>query len=210
MVDPDVQERLAGADWDRISLRLVDYALFKVRRLKWRTGDRESLPEGKTAEDLACEAIEKVLSGDRRWDPDACPDLVEYLKGVVDSLVSHLVISEEHRRVRRMPQTEEGQEVEELLKLANPGAATAKHLVTAQIDPETQTIGKMEAERFVGEIFEEIAEDKELELVMDALLRGNVKAREIAAETGIDVGRVYKLREKLDRLVRRVEKRLQN
>jgi hypothetical protein len=210
LVDPDVQERLAGADWDRITLLLVDYATSKVRRLKWRTGDRESLPEGKTPEDLAYEAIEKVLSGDRKWDPAGCPDFVEYLKGVVDSLVSHLVISEEHLRVRRMPQTEEGQEVEELLTLAKPGAETAEHLVTIQIDPEAQTVGKMEAERFVGEIFEEIAGDKELDVVMDALLRGNVKPREIAADTGIDIERIYKLREKLDRAVNRVEKRLQN
>jgi hypothetical protein len=210
LVEPDVQDRMAGEDWERITLLLVDYALFKVRRLKWRTGDQESLPEGKTAEDLAYEAIEKVLSGARKWDPATCPELVGYLKGVVDSLVSHLVISEEHRRVRRMPQTEEGQEVEELLTLAKPGAETAEHLVTIQIDPEAQTAGKMEAERFVGEIFEGIAGDKELEMVMDALLRGNVKPREIAAETGIDVERIYKLREKLDRTVRHVERRLRN
>lgn len=210
LVDRVVQEKLEEANWDEITLRLTAYALFKVRRLKWRTGDRESLPEGKTAEDLTYEAIEKVLSGERQWDPAACPDLLGYLRGVVDSLVSHLVISEEHRRVRRMPQTEEGQEVEELLTLAKPGAETAEHLVTIQIDPEAQTVGKMEAERFVGEIFEEIAGDKELEMVMDALLRGNVKPREIAVETGIDVERIYKLREKLDRSAKRIEGRLQN
>lgn len=205
MVDPDVCEKLERADWERITLDLVHYALFKVRRLKWRTGDRESLPEGKTAEDLAYEAIEKVLSGDRKWDPAACSDLLRYLKGVVDSLASHLVVSEEHRRVRRMPQTDEGQEVEELLRLSDPAADTAENLV----DPETQVVGRVAAEQFVDALFDEIAGDKELETMMDVLLRGIVKPKEIAAETGMNVERVYKLRERLDRAVQRVEKRTQ-
>lgn len=208
LIDPDVREKLERADWERITLTLVRYALFKVRRLKWHTGDRESLPEGKTAEDLACEAIEKVVSGDRRWDPTTCPDLLRYLKGVVDSLVSHLVVSEEHRRVRRMPQTDEGQEVEELLTMADPTAETAEHLVSVQVDLETRVVERLAAERFVDALFDQIAGDEELEAMVDILLRGIVKPKEIAAETGMNVERVYKLREKLDRAVQRVEKRI--
>lgn len=118
-------------------------------------------------------------------------------------------MSEEHRRVRRMPQTDEGQEVEELLTLADPTAETAEHLVSVQVDPETRVVERLAAERFVDALFDQIAGDEELEAMVDILLRGIVKPKEIAAETGMNVERVYKLREKLDRAVQRVEKRIQ-
>lgn len=210
LVDADILERLEAANWEHMALALTDYALFKVRRLKWRTGDKESLPKGMTAEDLACEAIEKVWSGERQWNPTESPDLLAFLKSVVDSLVSHLVLSADHLYVQRMPETSDGREIEELLKVADPSSDTAQDIVTVQHDPECLVISRMTAERFVGALFEEIAGDGELEGMVTALMGGAVKPKEIAKEMGIEVERVYKLRERLDRAVMRVEKRLPN
>ena len=210
LVDTDVLERLEAANWEYIALALTDYALFKVRRLKWRTGDKESLPKGMTVGDLAYNAIKEVWSGDRRWNPTESPDLLAYLKSVVDSLVNHLVNSADHLQVRRMPETSDGAELEELLKVADPGSDTARDIVTVQHDPETLAISKMTAERLVGALFEEIAGDGELEGMVTALMGGAVKPKEIAKEMGIEVERAYKLREKLNRALMRVEKRLPN
>ena len=42
---------LNQADWRVLQLKLLEYALFKIRRLNWRTGG-EVLPKGLSAEDL--------------------------------------------------------------------------------------------------------------------------------------------------------------
>jgi len=97
LVKPEILKKLKESDWSDILPRLVLYAEFKVRRLYWRTKEKNTLPDGSTAEDLAHQAIELVFSGDRRWAPDKNPDILLYLKSVVDSLVSHSVHSYEHR-----------------------------------------------------------------------------------------------------------------
>ena len=75
----------------------------KVGRLR----GTESLPAGKTPEDLVQESVEKVLSGERRWNPRKQPDLLAHLKSVVDSVVNHLAECKEHALVKRFPVTPE-------------------------------------------------------------------------------------------------------
>ena len=66
-----------------------------------RRGVDSVLPEGQEAADLVHEAVEKVLSGERQWDPVSVPDLQVYLTGVVRSGVASRdwwVESRSHRR----------------------------------------------------------------------------------------------------------------
>ena len=86
-MDETIFEHLQKADWDDIAVRLTDYAVKKARRYRWRTGTAIG---GESAEDLAFEAIKRVLDGDRKWNPQENHDLFQYLTGVVDSLLSHL------------------------------------------------------------------------------------------------------------------------
>ena len=83
-------------DWADVGIRLTAYATWKARNLRWRTGRTDVLAGGKTPEDLAAEAILKVLAGERAWDPGRGP-LLPYLEGVVDSLMSHLAASSDNR-----------------------------------------------------------------------------------------------------------------
>lgn len=55
-MDSTIFERLNAQDWDYLSVKLLRYALMKVRRLGWATGSGENpnLPNGMSAEDLAC------------------------------------------------------------------------------------------------------------------------------------------------------------
>lgn len=92
----DVQRQLNHVDWAEVGVRLTAYASWKARNLQWRTGCAEALAGGKTPEDLAADAILKVLGGDRAWDPNRGP-LLRYLEGVVDSLMSHLAASADNR-----------------------------------------------------------------------------------------------------------------
>lgn len=92
----DVQRELDRVDWADVGVRLAAYATWKARNLHWRTGRADALAGGKTPEDLAADAILKVLGGERAWDPSRGP-LLRYLEGVVDSLLSHLAASADNR-----------------------------------------------------------------------------------------------------------------
>lgn len=203
-MDDRVFNLLQQADWPRIALELTDYASTKVQRLQWRTGSGGGLPQGKTPEDLAYDAIGKVLSGDRRWDPDQNPDLLGYLKAVVDSLVSHLVESEEHMRVRRLPQTEEGAELEGVLQVADPESPAARYLPRRPATPEEDLLAKESEEAVVGEIFKAVQGDPELEGLVAAMMEGYTKPAEIAQAKGMKTERVYQLIRKLKRRLLRL------
>ncbi len=92
----DVRRELDRVDWADVGVRLAAYATWKARNLRWRSGHTDTLAGGKTPDDLASEAILKVLGGERAWDPDRGP-LLRYLEGVVDSLLSHLASSADNR-----------------------------------------------------------------------------------------------------------------
>jgi len=91
-MDLEARRRLQEADWVDIGIRLTAYAMWKARNYRWRTRQVWALAAGKTPEDVAREAIVKVLDGSRAWEPERGP-LLPYLQGIVDSLMSHLAAS---------------------------------------------------------------------------------------------------------------------
>jgi hypothetical protein len=91
---------LLAVNWAEVGVRLVAYATWKARNLHWRTGHSWELAAGKTPEDVAAEAIAKVLDGTRAWDPRRMA-LLPFMQGVVDSLMSHLAESLDNRIQQR-------------------------------------------------------------------------------------------------------------
>ncbi len=100
----DIERDLRDVDWAAVGIRLTAYATWKARNRQWRTGRSDALAGGRTPEDLAAEAVLKVLSGERAWDPRRGP-LQPYLEGVVDSLLSHLADSLDNRIQERWSET---------------------------------------------------------------------------------------------------------
>jgi len=198
-LDERICNLLREADWENITLELTDYAVMKVKRLRWRTGSYESLPQGKTPDDLAYDAIEKVLSGDRRWNPNKNPNLLNYLKTVVDSLVSHLVESEEHKRVQRLPETKDGVDLEEMLPL------DSRLLAHRPKNPEEILLEKEREKQVWSKIIEAANGDIELEVLVEALKEDYAKPGEIAQEWQLDVKEVYQSIRKLKRRIAKLE-----
>lgn len=91
-MDAETRRRLREADWADLGIRLTAYATWKARNYRWRTRQVWALAAGKTPEDVAREAIAKVLDGTRAWQPHRGP-LLPFLQGIVDSLMSHLAAS---------------------------------------------------------------------------------------------------------------------
>lgn len=170
-------ERLKAQDWDNLSARLQRYAQGRVQRLGWATGSGKdpNLPKGMSSGDLACEAIARVFEGKRSWDPGKESDLFRFLCNVVDSLVYHLVHSEEHGE-RKKP-------ADGALLLAEPG-------------PD----GRASQEDGLLELaLEALDDDPALLKVFELCYDGMVKPADIACSMGLQVDQVYRLKEKMKR-----------
>ena len=194
-MDEKILEELEQADWNRIYRELPKYTYLKVKRLSWRNQSYENLPQGKTPLDIVQEAIAKVFNGTRQWNPDEI-DLLNYLKTVVDSLVNHLVESKNHKILQRLPETENGVSLEEVLPL------DASSLSSRPKTPEEILLEQEREEQVWSEIIDAADGDVELEILVDSIMEGNSKPAEMAEEKGIDVQRIYQLRRKLRRRMR--------
>src|SRR3990172_10704706 len=83
-------------DWPDLIKKLTAYVHFKVNyHKKWLRGSKE-LAEGYKPEDIVFESITDIYIGDRNWNIDKYPSLVDFLKSVIDSKVSNLVRSYSH------------------------------------------------------------------------------------------------------------------
>ena len=83
---------------------LSSYADRKMSRHWWagHFSTRGAVPLGIESDAIAADAIVDYLKGERKWDKMAYPDLEAFLRGAVDSMISHLVRSRENRRTRTL------------------------------------------------------------------------------------------------------------
>lgn len=198
-MDDQTWDLLKSADWESITCGLLRYTQKKVQRRYW-VRSWEELPKGQQIEDIAYEAIARVLSGSlddgklrgrlkgkRAWNPVEHPDLFGFLCDVVDSLIYHLVHSWENRELVPLP--------EDTNQLQNLPALT-----------EDCIESEMVAQEAADELIELVSAEKDQELmtVLEQVWDGKTKASEIATATGIPVARIYRINEKLKRLGERL------
>ncbi len=79
-------------DWASIMNKLYAHSII---RLRWFGLTSEKRMQGKEFKDFANEAVTRFLEGKRKWDSKKEPDLPNYLKGVVNSLIWSLYKSKE-------------------------------------------------------------------------------------------------------------------
>jgi hypothetical protein len=201
---------LNQADWKRIQLKLLEYACFKIGRLKWRTG-QGILPKGIAPEDIVVGAIQKTYEGAtthetgpgiRRWNPDTAPDLLDYLKAVVDSDVNHLVSSEEHRLTNYHAQATPEEASEAIERLVSPGISNPEESLLRR-ERESSEDGFVE---FFNELQASFAHDPAVQKVLSSyreqsLKSETIKPAAVARDTGMDIEEV---RNAIKRLRRRI------
>jgi hypothetical protein len=207
------REALARMSEDELAemiLRLGRYALRESNRLRWRTGDSVELPGGETIDSIVSLALEKTLSGDRRWDPKAQPKLQEYLMDVIDSLLNHLATGKENSLfIKASP-------VDGAIDPEGGGSAQAHGrdvdwLVRGAISPEALLLRKEEEqlhERALELLLAECDGDPVLVRIIEVMLQGHDKADRIAAAAGINIREVYNAMKRLDRKAAHVSSRI--
>lgn len=85
-MDKFTLDKLESQDWKSIIVKLTAEVRFRLFTLK----DKKML-EGKTPYDIAIEAIEKLYTGERKWDFEKDPDILKFLKyNVIKSMTNNL------------------------------------------------------------------------------------------------------------------------
>jgi hypothetical protein len=206
----DLLERTPEDELDRMILELGFYALKVRNEYHWRTKDREALPKGETIKSIVSLALERVLSGERRWNPAQQPDFMKFMRDVIDSLINHLARSKDNALLTTLP--EEGFQ-DEICWRPEPDDARpgAEWLARSEATPEQALIDEESEEqknKAIRILLDECVGDHTLSKVVGAMLGGCDHCGEIAAAVGIEVREVYNAMKRLDRRVASVSRRL--
>lgn len=162
---------LEAHDWQATIIKLTAYA---VSLCLYR---KAPLPGGQEPEDLAMEAIDRVFRQERCWDPEKNPDLMNYLKSVVKSLLSNELTSIEG--------STRHESVDEAAGILSDAPTQEDELYYEELDQHILT-------RLRG--------DPLLCLVYKALKDG-YKPGEISEEYGLDIREVRNAQKRLHRSV---------
>ena len=195
--------QLQEADWGAIGKELLAFAVWWAERYPWRSGTTQILPRGNTLEDIVQQVILKTIEGRRKWDPAKGP-LVPWLKDQIKSEIDALAKSAPHNREIPFPEGEEGEERQDLQDKVEQRAVESGVLGrTRPQSPESIVLEREEAERTaekVNAIFQAVEGEPELEEVLDAILAGCVRPRDLAEELDVPIREIYN---RLRRLRRR-------
>lgn len=161
---------LDAHDWEPTITRLTAYVIMICRFRRYR------LPVHLQPEDIVVDAIDKVYSGERNWEPSRDADLGKYMASVVKSMMSNLIES------KQLPTTD---------------------LDSATVAEEVQSYHSLEYEDLNKRIVEAVRNEPDLALIFKALKEG-FRPREIAEEYHLDIRIVNNAQKRLRTLVTRL------
>lgn len=194
-----VEEQLDDALIERLAL----HADNKMKRLIWQGVLGGSVPGGQTAKDFVKLAVTKTLKwaqgdkGGRRWNYAEQPDLFLHLKSIVDSDVNHAAECWENRNFlseAAMTKTgADGQEFNAMMTIAAELPTPSENCVAAEVE--------LARERLLFQFFDFLADDTQLQKVMECLFDGITKSAEQAKRLSISEKEMYVVTKRLSRQI---------
>jgi hypothetical protein len=164
-----VVDRMSDRDWHGLILQLGRYALHRSRRFYWRTGHSGELPYGEMTDSIVSKAFVLWLTGRRRWNPAEYPDLPSFLRGVIDSLLSHFANGYDNRN----------------FELRSSNFDDTPH--SSGATPESDLLAHeraAEADRLLSDIIQHSQQDAVVIEIIDAMRNGAGTRRDIVKVTG--------------------------
>lgn len=208
----EVLARMSEHELAELILRLGRYALRESNRLHWRTNDSVELPGGETIDSIVSLALEKTLSGERRWNPETQPKLQEYLMDVIDSLLSHLATGRDNSLFIKAT-SPDGMISEADKSILHTVGRDVDWLSRRGVSPETLLLQQEEVElheRAFELLREECEGDPVLLRIIEVMRDGNEKAEQIAGASGLNIKEVYNAMKRLSRKAVRVSLRIRD
>jgi hypothetical protein len=190
--DPSIREALKKADWNAVLPRVLKYAVSRAKIFSW-LGDKVD-PEVLVQEAIARTYGNGTRGNYRNWNREKCPDLANFLIGIIRSMTSHDAEHGVEFPKESLFKEDGSPKDEKILKSADE---TARVLM-----PKTPEVELIENENFrsLKDQLDSISIDNEdLGLVIVCLEDGISKPRQIAQETGFDINNVNNLLRKLRR-----------
>ena len=184
MVNKDLIEFLNSLDWNDIIKRLTAYCDWKIRAGKWWRRDTEELAKGFKPIDIVFEAINGLYTEDRNWNRERYPEVIDFLKSVIDSKISNLIYSYDH--INQLIQERNDEE-------DDPGLDKYSGKTVDVLD-------EMVANELLNKIYGAIKDDEELEELL-LLILGGSPPREIAKQLDTGVDDIYNRIKRLRRIL---------
>jgi len=194
--DPTIHADLKKADWDAALPRVLKYAVSRAKMFKW-LGD-EVEPEA-----LAQEAIARAYGigtrgNYRNWDKERCPDLGDFLIGIIRSMTSHKAEHEAEFPSESLFNEDGSAKDSKILKSCDETAGPSKPKT-----PEEEIIENENLQAFKDELDSLADGDEDLGMVILCIEDGISEPRNIADATGFEKDKVNyllkRLRRKLDK-----------
>jgi hypothetical protein len=208
----DLLGRMAEGELEKMILELGYYASKVSREYRWRTNDKQALAKGETVNSAVSLALEKVWSGERRWNPEQQPDFKKFMRDVIDSLINHLAQGKDNVLLRSAPQEgRPGTEDDLDWHTGSKKDAHTEWLARAETTPEQALLdqeSEAKKDEAIKSLLEECARDQVLTKIVNAMLEGYDQCGEIAEVAGIGVKDVYNAMKRLDRKIASVRRRM--
>ena len=198
----EVKRRLEQANWKDISAKLLYYVRGKASKFRLMPA-KGYISRGVSGEDIVRDAIAKTWAGERVWDPGKVPDLLYFLQRVFDSLLdNHLGLRSHKAEVSE--QASDPTNPNETISLTDYGKPLTEDSIKTTQSAETQVIEQYNYLQLQEKIFGIVKGDQELaDLATTFIDEGMSKAEEIARFMEVDIDRVYRLKEKFKRQLRK-------
>jgi hypothetical protein len=188
---------------DALIERLAFHALQKLERRYWQGVLGGEVPGGDQAMDFVEKAIQKTLrvtqgeNGGRKWDCEVQPDLFQHLKSVIDSDINHAAESWENRNFRSeaalTSTTEDGQKVGLLGLIPASTPNPSDECLAAEQEEARQKV--------LFAFVDFLADDSEVQKVMELLFDGVVKPKDQAQRLGLSAKQMYVLTQRMSRRI---------
>ncbi len=195
--DASIQKDLDDADWNAVLPEVLKYAVERAKKFKW-LGTYRMEPE-----ELVQEAIVRAYGvgndgGYRNWNKQDCPNLAKFLNGIIKSITSHE--ADHVVNFANEPIYNEGQSKDEkILKLDD----TAE--ISKPKTPEEEFLEEENLRTFDDELDKLADGDVDLGMVILCIKDGIGEPRNIADETGLEIEKVYNLKRKLRRKLKKYQ-----
>jgi len=187
----EIHAELDKADWQEISLHLLQFAVSKAKMLR-AMGVVDVGPE-----DLIQQAISLAYGVGpnntyRNWNKEVYPDLASFLRSVIKSIVSH---KKEHRQ-KFKTETIDNNLGDKEIKSMSPET------------PEALVIKNQDFSNIKKAIYERVKGDEEIEMVLLCFEEGISKPQDIAKEIGYDINKVNNALKRLRRKTKDLDRPL--
>lgn len=190
---PDALAQFEKAVTDEVFMeQLLSFTLRRKRARYWRGVWDGHLPGGKEVTDIVQEAIDDVLLGRRSWDPKKHPDLLDFMRSVVNSKISHLLTGSENLtdKLAAVATHEDG--TDHFDTLPNEAAANAAVQLQEKEDEARNT-------ELLLLFFDFVAGDKLVQGIVGCTIEGLTKRAKIAAALKVTEQEITNANKRLER-----------